>query len=48
MLTSPNPAGDPKAQISKLANLSFMLREGIAVNGEGLSSDELFFFLNAL
>lgn len=46
LLSFPNPAVDPRTQISKLAALFYMLREGIVVNGEWLNSDELgLFFL---
>ena len=41
LLSFPKSAGDPRAQISKLADLFYMLREGIAVNEEWLSSDKL-------
>lgn len=33
LLSFPNPGGDPRAQIFKLADLSYMLRECLAVNG---------------
>lgn len=45
LLSFPNPAGDPRAQISKLADLSYMLREGVALKGDWLSPDELGFFV---
>lgn len=48
----PNSVCDPRAQIPKLADLSYMLRKGIALKGEWLSPDELgfffFFFFNAV
>lgn len=44
LLSFPNPAGDPRAQISKLADFSYMLREGVALKREWLSPDELGFF----
>lgn len=48
LLSFPNPGGDPRAQIFKLADLSYMLREWLAVNGVWLSPNELASFLNVL
>lgn len=48
LFSFPNPGGDPRAQILKLAALSYMLREWLAVNDVWLSPNELASLLNVL